>query len=113
MLNEQIARDVGPSHIDIAYERRGELAHPPVLLIMGLAAQLVNWPLGFLDALVSRKLHLVRFDNRDSGHSTHLHAAPPADLPAVLRGDLSSVSYTLSEMAADAVGLLDALHIDA
>lgn len=113
MLNEQIARGVGPSRIDIAYEQRGNPAHPTVLLVMGIAAQLVNWPLGFLEALVKRELHVVRFDNRDSGHSTHLREAPPADLPAALRGDLSSASYTLSDMAADAVGLLDVLNIDA
>jgi pimeloyl-ACP methyl ester carboxylesterase len=113
MLNELIARDVGPSHIDIAYERRGDPTHPTVLLVMGIAAQLIHWPLGFLDALVKRNLHVVRFDNRDSGHSTHLRDAPPADLPAALRGDLSSASYTLSDMAADAVGLLDALNVDA
>jgi pimeloyl-ACP methyl ester carboxylesterase len=54
-------------------------------------------------------LHVIRFDNRDSGLSTHLTDAPPPNLPAALAGDLSSVSYTLSDMAADAVGLLDAL----
>jgi pimeloyl-ACP methyl ester carboxylesterase len=113
MLNEQIARNVGPSRIDIAYEQRGDPAHPTVLLVMGIAAQLVNWPVGFLDALIKRDLHVVRFDNRDSGRSTHLREAPPADLPAALRGDLSSASYTLSDMAADAIGLLDALNIDA
>jgi pimeloyl-ACP methyl ester carboxylesterase len=113
MLNEQIAKNVGPAHLDIAYEERGDPKHPPVLLVMGLAAQIVNWPLGFLQALVARDLHVVRFDNRDSGHSTHMHDAPPPDLPAVLEGDLSSASYTLSDMAADAVGLLDALKIGA
>ncbi|MFP2924297.1 alpha/beta fold hydrolase [Pyxidicoccus sp. 3LG] len=113
MLNEHIARGVGPSRIDIAYEQRGNPTHPTVLLVMGIAAQLVNWPLGFLDALVKRELRVVRFDNRDSGHSTHLREAPPANLPAALGGDLSSVSYTLSDMAADAVGLLDVLNIGA
>ncbi len=113
MLNERIAHDVGPSRIDIAYERRGDPAHPPVLLVMGLAAQLVSWPRGFVDRLVERGLHVVRFDNRDAGRSTHLRGAPPADLPAALRGDLSSASYTLSDMAADAVGLLDVLEVDA
>jgi len=112
MLDERIATNVGPSHINIAYERRGDPAHPPVLLVMGVAAQLVHWPLGFLETLVARNLHVVRFDNRDVGRSTHLHDAPPADLPATLRGDMSSVPYTLSHMAADAVGLLDVLHID-
>jgi pimeloyl-ACP methyl ester carboxylesterase len=82
-----------------------------VLLVMGVAAQLVNWPAGFLEALVARNLHVMRFDNRDSGRSSHLNDAPPPDLPAALRGDLSSASYTLSDMAADSVGLLDALGI--
>lgn len=112
MLNERMARGVGPDKIDIAWEERGDRKNPTVLLVMGLAAQLVHWPEGFLDALVSRDLHLVRFDNRDAGHSTHLDGAPPPDMAAALRGDLSSASYTLSHMAADAVGLLDALGID-
>lgn len=113
MLNERIATGIGPSHIDIAYECHGNPAHPTVLLVMGLAAQLVHWPLGFIQALVQHGLHVVRFDNRDSGRSTHLRDAPPADLPATLKGDLSSVSYTLSDMAADAAGLLDVLKVDA
>jgi pimeloyl-ACP methyl ester carboxylesterase len=113
MLDERIAKGVGPAHLDIAWEARGAPEHPAVLLIMGIAAQMVHWPLGFLQALVARDLYVVRFDNRDSGHSGHLHGAPPPDLPAVLRGDRSSASYTLSNMAADAAGLLDALEIDA
>lgn len=113
MLNERIAKHIGPAQIDIAYEQRGNPEHPTVLLIMGLASQMVHWPLGFLQSLLARELHVVRFDNRDSGHSTHMHDAPPPDLPAALGGDFSSASYTLSDMAADAVGLLDALGIEA
>lgn len=113
MLNEQVATSVGPSRVDVAYERRGNPADPLLLLIMGIAAQLVHWPEEFLDALVGRRLQLIRFDNRDSGRSTHFPHAPPPDLPAALAGDLSSASYTLSDMAADAVGLLDALGLDA
>src|SRR5690606_20024108 len=66
MLNEQLATSVGPSRLDIAYERRGNLRDPVVLLVMGVAAQLVNWPEGFVDALVSRELQVIRFDNRDA-----------------------------------------------
>jgi len=58
-------------------------------------------------------LQWVRFDNRDAGRSTHFHEAPKPDLPAALAGDFSSAAYTLSDMAADTVGLLDALDVDA
>jgi pimeloyl-ACP methyl ester carboxylesterase len=106
------ARNVGPARIDIAYERLGDAEVPPVLLIMGLAAQLIGWPDGFCQELVRRGLQVIRFDNRDAGESTHMTSAPPPDLTAALAGDLSSASYTLSDMAADTVGLLDALGLD-
>jgi pimeloyl-ACP methyl ester carboxylesterase len=105
------ATDVGPAHIDIVYERLGGAHAPPVLLIMGLGAQLIAWPDGFCDELIRRGLHLIRFDNRDVGESTHMTGAPPPDMSAAYAGDTSSASYTLSDMAADAVGLLDALGL--
>ncbi len=105
----EMARNVGPGGIDIAFERLGYRDAPVVLLIMGIAAQLIAWPDDFCDALASHGLQLVRFDNRDAGLSTHIAGAPPADLPGALAGDLTSASYTLSDMAGDAVGLLDAL----
>jgi pimeloyl-ACP methyl ester carboxylesterase len=111
-MNEIIVDNVGPSKIRIAYERLGDSEAPPVLLIHGLAAQLISWPDGFCSALVEAGLQVIRFDNRDVGHSTHIADAPVPNLPAVLAGDFSSVSYTLSDMAADAVGLLDTLGIE-
>jgi pimeloyl-ACP methyl ester carboxylesterase len=111
-MKEIIASNVGPSHLNIAYERMGEIDAPPVLLIMGVGAQMISWPDGFCTALVQHGLHIIRFDNRDAGHSSHLSNALVPNLPAVLRGDLSSVSYTLSDMAADAIGLLDVLEIN-
>jgi pimeloyl-ACP methyl ester carboxylesterase len=113
MLNEQTVTNVGPSRITIAYERRGNPADPVVLLIMGGGAQLVHWPEGFLAALLSRGLQVIRFDNRDAGRSTHFDEAPKPDVPAALAGDFSSAAYTLSDMAADTIGLLDALDVDA
>jgi pimeloyl-ACP methyl ester carboxylesterase len=106
---DEKASNVGPGGIDIAYQRLGNPDAPVVLLIMGLGAQLIHWPDAFCHALVNRGLQVIRFDNRDIGLSTHLTDAPPPDLPAALAGDLSSVSYTLPDMAADAVGLLDVL----
>jgi pimeloyl-ACP methyl ester carboxylesterase len=109
---EERASKVGPAAIDIAYQRLGNPDAPQVLLIMGLAAQSIAWPDAFCHALADRGLEVIRFDNRDVGLSTHMKDAPPPDLPAVLAGDLSSVSYTLSDMAADAVGLLDVLGVE-
>lgn len=107
----QILSNVGPDRIDIAYERLGDPADPPVLLIMGLGGQLIGWPDGFCDALVAHNLHVIRFDNRDAGLSTHVSSAPLPDFVAALAGDTSSAAYTLSAMAADGVGLLDGLGI--
>ena len=108
---ERIAHHIGPAAIDIAYERLGDPQAPALVLIMGIAAQLIAWPDAFCQALVGHGLQVIRFDNRDAGHSTHLTEAPPPDLPAALAGDFSSVSYTLSDMAADTLGLMDALGI--
>lgn len=109
---DEMAVKVGPAGINIAYQRLGDPHAPLALLIMGVAGQSINWPDTFCRALVDRGLQVIRFDNRDAGLSTHMTEAPPPDLPAVLAGNLKSVSYTLSDMAADAVGLLDALGIE-
>ncbi|QEE30653.1 alpha/beta hydrolase [Terriglobus albidus] len=109
---DAIAKQVGPAGIDIAYQRLGDPLAPAVLLIMGVAAQSIHWPDGFCNALLDCGLQVIRFDNRDAGLSTHFSDAAVPDLPAVLAGDLSSVSYTLSDMAADAIGLLDVLDIE-
>jgi pimeloyl-ACP methyl ester carboxylesterase len=110
-MPEQKAHAVGPARIEIAYERLGAEQDPPVLLVMGLGAQLIHWPDGFCSALVGRGLHVIRFDNRDAGLSTHFPSAPPPNFQAALLGDGSSASYRLSAMAADTVGLLDALGL--
>jgi pimeloyl-ACP methyl ester carboxylesterase len=110
-FTEQIARMVGPAGIDIAYQRLGDAGAPVVLLIMGVASQSIHWPDSFCRALVKRGLQVIRFDNRDSGLSTHMTLAPPPDLPAALAGDCSSASYALTDMATDATGLLDVIGI--
>lgn len=107
----EIARNVGPARIEVAYERLGDPSAPPVLLIMGLGVQLIGWPDGFCQELITRGLHVIRFDNRDVGESTHFPTAPLPNMAAAMAGDFTSASYRLADMADDAVGLLDALGI--
>ena len=97
--------------IDIEYETFGSPDDPAMLLIMGLGGQLIVWDDELCRRLAAHGLHVIRFDNRDVGLSTKFDDAPLPDMMAVLQGDRSSVAYTLDDMAADAVGLLDALGI--
>jgi pimeloyl-ACP methyl ester carboxylesterase len=84
--------------------------------VHGLGGQLVDWPQEFVDRLVGRGFRVVRFDNRDIGLSTEF-TSPPPDIKAVAKAILLRRSlraeYTLSDMASDAVGLLDELDIRA
>jgi pimeloyl-ACP methyl ester carboxylesterase len=111
-VSVELATGVGPAQITIAYQRFGEPAAPPVLLVMGVATQMLGWPDPFCEDLARHGLQPIRFDNRDIGLSSHMTGAPVPDVAAALAGDASSASYTLSDMAADAVGLLDALGLD-
>ncbi|TFV89251.1 alpha/beta hydrolase [Blastococcus sp. CT_GayMR16] len=98
--------------LQIAYETFGRREDPPVLLVMGLATQMIGWPDDFCRQLADHGYFVVRFDNRDIGLSTHLHDAGAPDVMSVLGGDLSSVAYGLTDLATDTVGLLDALGLD-
>src|SRR3954451_17690626 len=94
--------------ITLAYEDvAGDPAAPPLLLVHGLGTQMIGWREDFMRSLADRGLHVFRFDNRDIGLSTHLEGMP--DISAMLAGDTSSAPYTLYDMAADTVGLLDEL----
>ena len=82
--------------IQIEYDTFGDPSSPPLLLIMGAGAQMIQWSDGFCDLLAKQDLYVIRFDNRDVGLSSKFD-----DIP-----------YTLDDMADDAVGLLDALGIE-
>lgn len=100
--------------IDICYDTCGDPADPTVLLVIGLGGQMVHWDAEFCQSIAARGFHVVRFDNRDTGLSSRVEQ--PVDVLAVLAGasggDLPEVPYLLSDMAADAVGLLDHLGVD-
>jgi pimeloyl-ACP methyl ester carboxylesterase len=104
--------NVTANGLTIEYETVGEPDRPALLLVMGLGGQLVYWPEEFCSALAEQGFFVIRYDNRDVGLSSKIEDAPPPDLAAAYQGDTSSAAYTLKDMAADAVGLLDALDLD-
>ncbi|MDA2966607.1 MAG: alpha/beta fold hydrolase [Actinomycetota bacterium] len=114
MPQAHIPANVGP--ITLEYETMGKATDPAVLLIMGFGAQLINWSDQFCQMLVDQDFCVIRFDNRDCGLSTKLDGVvvdPDVVLTAVLNGqDLPQVPYTLSDMAQDAIELLDHLGIE-
>lgn len=95
--------------VELEYDSFGDPADPPLLLIMGLATQMIGWPEGFCALLAGRGFHVTRFDNRDIGLSTWLDGLPEPDLIALMSGDPSTAPYLLEDMAGDAVAVLDAL----
>jgi pimeloyl-ACP methyl ester carboxylesterase len=101
--------------IELAYEDKGASSAPAILLIMGLGAPLTFWPDDFVEGLVDRGFRVIRFDNRDFGLSTKFDGVP-ADVEAaiarLMRGETIDAPYGLPDMAKDAIGLLDALHIE-
>jgi len=101
--------DVGRG-ITLCYETFGEESDPPLLLIQGLGMQMVGWPEELCERLAAGGFYVVRFDNRDTGRSTHLPGRPPTP-GQLLRRRIDPVLYTLSDMAEDAVGLLRELGL--
>lgn len=102
--------------IEIEAEESGPKDGPAVLLIAGLGLQLVFWPDAFIDALAEAGFRVIRFDNRDAGLSTKMEGVRP---PSVRRQILKRLvrlpggaPYTVDDMAADAVGVMDALSVD-
>ena len=95
----------------LCWQGFGEPKAPPLLLIMGLGAQMIWWEDDFCRALAGRGYYVVRFDNRDIGRSSYIEVPPP-DLAGFFSGKPPAAPYTLDDMARDSVGLMDALKIE-
>lgn len=102
--------------IEIEYETTGNRSDPALLLVMGLGAQLTIWPDALFQGLAKQGFYVIRFDNRDIGLSTKFASAGVPNImeavQKVMSGQKAEAPYYLADMAADAVGLLDALGID-
>jgi pimeloyl-ACP methyl ester carboxylesterase len=106
-----------PSGINIEFESMGNPSNPTLLWIMGFGAQMTAWPVEFLQLFIDAGFHVVRFDNRDCGlsykHDGLMVETDKVTMQAMM-GDVVTVEvpYTLSDMAADAMGVLDHLGIE-
>ena len=101
--------------IDLCHEIHGPDHGEPLVLICGLGSQLARWDQAWIDLLVGRGFRVVVSDNRDVGLSTwfdHVELDPMTEFAKVFEGDTPGSAYSLSDMAADTVGLLDGLGID-
>jgi pimeloyl-ACP methyl ester carboxylesterase len=106
---EQIASANG---VEICFQEMGDPDGEPLLLVMGLATQMIAWHEGLCRLLAERGFRVIRFDNRDIGRSTKLDWAGVPSKVDLLMGRKATAAYLLSDMARDGIGLLDHLEID-
>jgi pimeloyl-ACP methyl ester carboxylesterase len=106
--DERFAR-VG--EIELAWDELGDPDGEPMLMVMGLGAQMIHWDVRFCELLGERGYRVIRFDNRDSGRSSKV-VGPPPKTTAMLLGSRRGLAYSLDDLADDATGLLDAIDIE-
>ncbi len=109
--SEQFAR-VAPG-VDLCFQTFGERSGRPLLLIMGLGGPMTWWPVGLCQRLADRGFFVIRYDNRDTGRSTRFtrHPVRYREVVKAFLGRRVTAPYSLSDMAADGIGLLDHLGL--
>ncbi len=98
--------------IELCYQEMGDVAGEPLILVMGLATQMIAWDSGFCSILADRGFRVVRFDNRDVGRSTKIDAAGVPSRLDMLSGRRATAAYLLRDLARDTFGLMDHLEIE-
>ncbi len=107
--DERIASANG---IELCYQEMGDPEGEPLVLVMGLATQMLAWDEGFCGLLAERGFRVIRFDNRDIGRSTKIESAGVPARADMILGRRGSAPYLLRDMAADTFGLMDHLGIE-
>jgi len=107
---------IAVNNIHINYDSFGDKRHPAIILIMGLATQMIYWDEQFCHLLASQGYWVIRFDNRDNGKSTWMDALPAPSSAALVANAVFKrplgAAYLLADMMEDTLGLLDALHLE-
>jgi|ERR1700733_9532561 len=98
--------------IELCYQEMGDADGEPLLLVMGLATQMIAWDEGLCALLAERGFRVVRFDNRDIGRSTKIESAGVPRRADLMLGRRAGAPYLLRDMAADTVGLMEHLDIE-
>lgn len=112
MRSEEMVAPVSPG-IELCYQTFGDPADEPLLLVMGLSGPMTWWDAEFCEQLVEAGFYVVRYDNRDTGRSTKVQArVTRAMLLRAFTGQRVRAPYSVSDLAADAFGLLDHLGLD-
>ena len=108
--SEESFADAGRG-VELCWQELGGRAGRPLLMIQGIGAQMIAWPDGLCETLGARGFRVIRFDNRDCGRSTWLTELGTQSVQRAFAKELPDPHYLLSDMAADAAGLLDALGL--
>lgn len=108
--------NVKANGIQIEYDTFGDSSASPLLLVMGLGAQMTRWEEEFCNKIADKGHYVIRYDNRDVGLSTKFDEASVTDvlgtMAAIFRKEKVEVTYTLDDMADDGIGLMDVLGIE-